>query len=141
MNNLPFPEEKIDDHLKHLEEQHLYTILNFQIFPSFCQHQKTQSEHEMNCCCFNPLPFTFALLDWTEIFQYLQMACFLHEGLKMLLYIVTFGDVIDQTKDTKKTLLSPKLSPSDKSIIQAQLNRSYNQFTFKIFEKNQFFLN
>ena len=85
-NNLPFREEKINDHLKHGQEQELYTILNFQkqIFPSFCQHQKTQSEHEMNCCCFNPLPFTFALLDWTELFEYLKMVCFLHEGLKVL---------------------------------------------------------
>ena len=139
MNNLPFPEEKIDDHLKQEQEQQLHTILNFQIFPSFCQHQKTQSEHEMNCCCFNPLPFTFALLDWTEVFQYLQMAYFLHEGLKMFLYIVTFGDVFDQTQNIKKTWLSPKLSPLDKSIIQAQLNLSYNRFSFKIFEKYQFF--
>ena len=44
---------------------------------------------------------------------------------------VTLGNVIDPTQIIKKLLLSPKLSPSDNSIIEVTLNRSYIQFIFK----------
>ena len=54
------------------------------------------------------------------------------------MFNVTLGDVIDPTKIIEKPLLSPKLSPSDNSIIGVPSNLSYIQFTFrKILEMNQ----
>ena len=46
-------------------------------------------------------------------------------------YMITLGDVINPTQIIEKPSLTPKLSPSDNSIIEVPMNQSYIQFTFK----------